>query len=165
MSVYEQIIQLLNSHNIKYQSLQHEPTPTCEDSARVRGTSSDQGAKALICYADKNPILIVLPCSRKLDAKLFKSIFNVKDLRFATPAEVTQLTNLQIGAIPPIGSVLGLPVYVDNSLSLNIQIAFNAGDRTRSIIMPCSDYLNLTKPILGNFVSSSATSTANPPLS
>ncbi|KKU29253.1 MAG: YbaK/prolyl-tRNA synthetase associated region [Candidatus Amesbacteria bacterium GW2011_GWA2_47_11b] len=145
MTVYESIIQLLDNHNIKYRALSHEPTPTCEDSARVRGTSSDQGAKALVCYADKQPIMIVLPCSRKLDPKLFKSLFGVKDLRFATPDEVIQLTSLSVGAIPPLGHLFGLPTYVDAELAKNQTIAFNAGDRTKSVIMAYSDYVPLSQ--------------------
>lgn len=145
MSVYEKIIQLLQSKNIKYQALEHEPTPTCEDSARVRGTSQDQGAKALVCYADKKPVLIVLPCSRKLDPKLFKKLYAINDLRFAAPDEVTQLTGLQIGAIPPLGNLFNLPTYVDQTLSAESQIAFNAGDRTKSVIMSYSDYASLAQ--------------------
>lgn len=145
MSVYEKIIQLLDSHNIKYQALEHEPTPTCEDSARIRGTSSDQGAKALVCFADKRPILIVLPCSRKLDFKAFKKLFTINDLRFATPDEVKSLTSLEIGAIPPLGHIFNLPTYVDQTLGDNKTIAFNAGDRTKSVIMAYSDYVQIAQ--------------------
>lgn len=140
MTVYEKIINLLDEQHIQYQALEHEPTPTCEDSARVRGTSMDQGAKALICVADKKPILIVLPCSQKLDVKLFKQRFSIKDLRFASPDEIQDLTGLQIGAIPPLGVILGLPTYVNSLLQSQTTIAFNAGDRTRSIIMEYVDF-------------------------
>ena len=145
MSVYEKIIQLLQNNKIEYQALEHEPTPTCADAARVRGTSLDQGAKALVCFADKKPILVVLPCSRKLDPKLFKKLYTIHDLRFATPDEVTQLTGLQIGAIPPLGNLFNLPTYVDQTLSAESQIAFNAGDRTKSVIMLYSDYASLNQ--------------------
>ena len=151
MSVYEKIIQLLQSNNIQYQALEHEPTPTCEDSARVRGTSMDQGAKALICYGDKKPILIVLPCSKKLDAKAFKSLFGIKDLRFATPVEVESLTGLQIGAIPPFGHLFDMYNYVEENLSKNEIIAFNAGDRCKSITMKYMDYIRITGGIIGQY--------------
>ena len=151
MSVYEKIIQLLDSNNIKYQALEHEPTPTCEDSARVRGTSMDQGAKALICFADKKPILIVLPCSKKLDAKEFKGLFGVKDLRFGTPVEVESLTGLQIGAIPPLGKLFGMPTYVEKSLGTNETIAFNAGDRCKSVIIKYHDYESVSGGIIGQY--------------
>ncbi len=149
MSVYEKIIQILNSNNIEYQAFEHEPTKTCADSARIRGTTTDQGAKALVCFADKTPVMIVLPCSKKLDAKLFKLTFKVKDLRFATPEEVKQVTGLEIGSIPPWGSLFNLTTYLDQDLGQNAQIAFNAGDTQRSIIMNYSDYVLLEKPNIG----------------
>ena len=105
----------------------------------------DQGAKALVCYADKKPILIVLPCSRKLDFELFKKLYTIKDLRFATPEEVKILTSLEIGAIPPLGYLFNLPTYVDEKLGENKTIAFNAGDRTKSVIMSYSDYAPLSQ--------------------
>jgi len=151
MSVYEKIIQLLDSNNIEYQALEHEPTPTCEDSARVRGTSMDQGAKALICFGDKKPILIVLPCSTKLNVKKFKHQFNIKDLRFATPEEVENLTGLQIGAIPPFGHLFEIPTYVEENLGLNTVIAFNAGDRRRSVTMNYADYMSVCGGIIGQY--------------
>lgn len=151
MSVYEKIIQLLENNNIAYQALEHEPTPTCEDSARVRGTSMDQGAKALICFGDKKPVLIVLPCSQKLDAKAFKNSFGIKDLRFATPDEVQELTGLQIGAIPPLGKLFGMPTYIEKNLGTNESIAFNAGDRCKSVIMKYIDFETVSGGIIGQY--------------
>lgn len=151
MSVYEKIIQLLEENKCLYQARDYEPTPTCEDSARVRGTSMDQGAKALICFADKKPILIVLPCSIKLDAKKFKLDYGIKDLRFATPDEVQELTGLQIGAIPPLGNLFGMPTYIEKNLGTNESIAFNAGDRCKSVIMKYIDYETVSGGIIGQY--------------
>lgn len=149
MSVYEKIIQILKNSNIEYQALEHEPTKTCADAARIRGTSADQGAKALVCVADKRPILIVLPCSKRLDPKAFKRRFAIRDLRFATPLEVTQITSLEIGSIPPFGSLFKLTTYLDSSLSTQNKIAFNAGDVCKSIIMKYSDFVDIEKPQIG----------------
>ncbi len=147
MSVYEKIIQILKSNNIEYQALEHEPTKTCAEAARIRGTTPQQGAKALVCIADKKPIMIVLPCSRKLDVKLFKRECEIKDLRFATPDEVKQITGLEIGSIPPFGGLFNLTTHLDLTLSSQKQIAFNAGDICRSIIMDYEDYLRLENPV------------------
>src|SRR3989338_4865683 len=42
------IIHLLRKHNIRFEHLTHEPTPTSEDSARVRGVPMSIGIKAMI---------------------------------------------------------------------------------------------------------------------
>lgn len=39
----------------------------------------------------------------------------------ASPEEVTQLTGLKIGAIPPVGKAINLPSYFDQSLKSNNQ--------------------------------------------
>lgn len=147
MSVYDQIIGRLQKTRVRFQQLQHQPTKTCADAARIRGTSENQGAKALICIADKKPILITLPCSQKVDFKEFKKKFNIKDLRLATVEEVKELTGLEVGSIPPFGSLFSLPTYMHQALETNNEIAFNAGDVTKSIIMNCSDYILMEKPV------------------
>ena len=156
MTVHDQIIELLRSHKIKYQHLKHEPVKTCQDAAKIRGTSPDQGAKALVCFTDNKPIMIVLPCSRKIDFRLFKSLFHIKDLRLATPAEVLSLTSLEIGSIPPLGTLFSLPTYVDSSLSTQSQIAFNAGDHSRSVTMSFSDFAKINPATQADFSSTNA---------
>lgn len=151
MDVFNKIKQLLDQAGIQYQVMDHERVHTCEDAAKIRGTSPDQGAKALVCVADGQPILIVLPCSTKLDVKEFKRWQRIKDLRFATPEEVTKITGIEVGAIPPIGKALGLTTYVEEQLLKEKQICFNAGVHTRSMIMKSKDYLQIVKPEVGSF--------------
>lgn len=147
MTAYEKILARLDEANVKYKAVQHQPTKTCADAARIRGTSENQGAKALVCVADKKPILITLPCSHRLDFKQFKKKFGIKDLRLATVDEVRDLTGLEVGSIPPFGSLFSLPTYMRQALETNDEIAFNAGEVTKSVIMKCSDYIQVEKPV------------------
>jgi hypothetical protein len=54
MSVFEQVENLLRQQRLDFHVLRHEPVYTSEEAARIRGTPSSSGAKALIC---KGPIL------------------------------------------------------------------------------------------------------------
>lgn len=149
--VFEKIIEILKDNQINYQLLKHEPVFTSEEAAKVRGTSIKQAAKALVFYADKMPIMIVLPGDKKIDVKKFKKAHQAKDLRMATPKEVEELIGVKIGAVHPLGMIHGLPVYVDNSLGKNQEVVFSAGLHTRSIKMKYRDWFRLAKPKLGNF--------------
>lgn len=149
--IYKDIIILLNKNNITYQLFEHEPVYTSCDAAKIRKTKESQGAKALVFLADKKPILLVLPGNKKVDAKLFKKTFNIKDLSFAKPEKVLELTGLEIGAIPPLGNVINLPTYVDKSLLNEEEIVFNAGAHTKSIKMKTKDFLKLCGPIINSF--------------
>ena len=55
------------------------------------------------------------------------------------------------GAVPPFGSIFNVPLYVDESLILQGDtISFNAGMRTRSVIMNTQDYLKVENPTIVN---------------
>src|SRR5438132_14112066 len=47
-NVRNEIIRLIKHHEMEFQHMTHEPTPTSEDSARVRGTSPEEGVKSII---------------------------------------------------------------------------------------------------------------------
>ncbi len=151
MTVYDQIIRLLDEYHSSYKTMEHPAVTTSAQAAAVRGTSPDQGAKALICRADSGPVMIILPGTRRINTKSFKALFHFKDVRFVTPDELFQLTGLPVGAVPPFGHLFNLPTYLDSSLSSQIQIAFNAGDLCRSVIMNYSDYIKIELPLLGDF--------------
>lgn len=149
--IYESIIRLLKKNNIIYQLFEHEPVYTSAEAARIRQTKETQGAKALLFLADKKPILLVLPGNKKVDTKTFKKTFNIKDLSFAKPEQVLELTGLEVGAVPPFGNVMNLPTYIDKSLLNEDEIVFNAGAHTKSIKMKTADFLKLCKPIIDLF--------------
>ncbi len=151
MTPHKKLLECLDKSGFKYEARSHDPTPTCSDSARVRGTTEDQGAKALVCLVDKMPSIIVLPCSKKLDTKSFKRSFGKRDVRFATPEEVTNITGLVIGSIPPFGSLFGVPTYCDAALGHSQSIAFNSASLTDSVIISFGDYLQIEKPFMGQF--------------
>jgi Ala-tRNA(Pro) deacylase len=152
MTVFEKIIQLLDENGVKYQVLEHERVHTCEEAARIQGTNPDQGAKALVCIGDKKPMLIVLPCSKRLKMKNFKKKVGIKDLRLASVEEVRELTGLEPGAIPPFGKVVGLPTHVDAELLEQKEICFNAGLHEKSVLMSPKDYVRVMKPKVGRYV-------------
>ena len=143
---YEEIIKLLKTNNIDYKETEHEPVYTSEQAAKVRGVSISQGAKSLLLKAKDNFVLAVLPGDRKLDSKRFKNLLKIRDFHFALPEEVKDKMGCEIGACYPFGNLIGLPTYVDNSLSKNEIISFNPGVHNRSIEITWRDFYSLVKP-------------------
>ena len=150
-SAFEQLLDFLNQAAIDYQLFEHKPVFTSEEAAKVRGTKPEQGAKALVMYADRNPIMVVLPGNLKVDVKQLKADLGFKDIKMATPEEVRKLTGVEIGAVPPFGNLFKMSLYVESKLSANYEIAFNAGRHDRSIKMKYADFIKLTKPQIGSF--------------
>lgn len=143
---YEEIIKLLKTNKISYKEIEHEPVYTSEQAAKVRGISISQGAKSLLLKCKDNFILAVLPGDCKLNSKKLKNLLKIKGFRFALPEEVKEKMGCEIGACYPFGNLIGLPTYIDNSLSKNDIVSFNPGLHTRSIEIKWRDFHSLVKP-------------------
>lgn len=126
--------------------LHHEPTPTSEDSARVRGEDIAIGGKALLLKCDQDFHLFVISAAQRLDSKAIRKHLGVKKVRFATAEELMESTGLIPGSVPPFGRpILDFQLYIDTSVAENPRIAFNAGSITDSIILDIQDYLEVAQ--------------------
>jgi Ala-tRNA(Pro) deacylase len=151
--VVAQIISLLEEHYYWFETFEHEPVRTSQEAAKIRsGYSLEQGAKALIIRLkySKNEskfVMLVLPGDARFDKQKVAEAFKTKDIRFATEAEVGEITSgVELGGVPPFGNLFGLDVIVDPSLLEHEKIIFNAGDRRFSIAMKTDDYVTLVQP-------------------
>ncbi len=149
--VYGNILELLDENEIEYQKYEHEPVFTSEEAAKIRETSIHQGAKALVLQADKEFVMLVLPADLKADLDIFKKAKSFKKLVMASKESVKAKTGLEVGCIPPFGSLLGLKTFVDSRLSENDEIAFNAGRHDKSVKMNYKDYIKAENPEVINF--------------
>jgi Ala-tRNA(Pro) deacylase len=157
-SVFDRIVRHLTATGATFRTIEHSPTPTSVDAARARGEPLGCGAKALVLKGDGTFRLFVLAADRKLQSKLIKSALGLKDLRFATAGELLALTGLVPGGVPPFGEpVLPLPLYADADLGTRFpQVAFNAGDLCRSIVMPAADWEAAARPTRLRFTEDAA---------
>lgn len=150
--VFEAILKHVKSAKVPYQYIHHQPTYTCEESAKARCESLEVGAKAMLMKANDSYSLFVLSASKKIDSKKIKSFLGVRSLRFASPEELLELTSLVPGSVPPFGKpILPFQLYVDHSIEELSHVAFNAGSLSDSIIISGKDYLDLCNGILCSF--------------
>lgn len=98
-------------------------------------------------------VMLVFPADQKFDSKKVLAALGLKNLRFATEAEVTDITGgVQIGGVPPFGNLFNLKVYADPSIFENEKMVFNAGDRGFSVAIKSADYKILVKPEIANLI-------------
>jgi Ala-tRNA(Pro) deacylase len=100
----------------------------------------------VIC-GDNGFAMLALPASTVVDFQELRAALGLTHVRLATETELGQLfPDCDLGAMPPFGSLYGLPVYVDSSLLRDEQIAFNGGTHRDVIHMRLDDYRRLTEP-------------------
>lgn len=142
--MFEKIKTWLIEQGIEFKEVCHEPTLTSEQSARARGEDLSTGGKALLMKVGSEYKLFIISASKKVDSRAIKAYFGAKKLRFADKDELMALTSLVPGSVPPFGEpFFNLELFIDESLTNNEKIAFNAGSLTNSIIMKMDDYLKI----------------------
>jgi Ala-tRNA(Pro) deacylase len=105
---------LLDQHGVVFKEIEHEPTHTSEESAKVRGEPLEVGAKALVMRLGEDYGVFVLPADRKVDSGAIKRHLGLKGLRFATPEELLASTGLVPGSVPPFGHpILPMRLFAD----------------------------------------------------
>lgn len=143
---FNKIINWLDKGNVPKRVLHHEPTPTSEDSARVRGEDIAIGGKALLLKCGNEFHLFVISAAKRLDSKAIRKHLGVKKVRFASAEELMERTGLIPGSVPPFGHpILDFKLYIDTSVAENPRIAFNAGSITDSVILDIKDYLEMAQ--------------------
>jgi len=146
--VLQSIITLLDTNDISYRLIHHEPTFTSEQSAAVRGEDLRIGGKAILMKTGDDFRLLVISAELRVDSKAIKKHLGASGLRFATAEELRELTGLVPGSVPPFGRpILPFELYADPSVFANDRIAFNAGSLTDSIVMSSADYRAIARPV------------------
>jgi Ala-tRNA(Pro) deacylase len=153
--ILQAVRDLLTGNEIDFREVEHEPTLTSEESARARGEDLRLGGKALVIKTGDEFRLFVLSAALKADSSAIKARFRCKKIRFASAAELQQMTGLAPGSVPPFGKpILPFDLFVDRSILANERIAFNAGSLRHSIIINVSDYVRVAKPEIFDFSAS-----------
>lgn len=151
-AVFNSIRKYLDEHQVAYEVRRHEPTLTSEAAAEARGEELRTGAKALLMKCGDEFRLLVLPADCRLDSKAVRRMTNVRKARFATKEELLEFTGLVPGSVPPFGKpVLPFPLHIDERLTDNERVAFNAGMLTRSIVLPATEYFRVANGAIGQF--------------
>jgi Ala-tRNA(Pro) deacylase len=149
--VTDRVEALLREAGVEFRLYSHAPVFTSAEAARVRGTTPEEGAKALLMKADAHFYLVVISGVLRVDNKALRRLLGVHGARFATAEELLQLTGCRPGAVPPFGNLFGLPVLMDESLRRCEQVSFNAGSNSWSVTMRREDLERLIQPRVGAF--------------
>lgn len=151
-NVRNEIIRLLRQGDAAFEHLTHEETPTSEDSARVRGTSLAEGVKSIIVRGknSKKNYQLNIPSHLKLDMKAVSELVGEK-CEFEEPTVIKERFGLEVGGIPPFGTLFNLDTYYDERIKLNERAAFNCGLRQESIVMRADDLIRVVQPKFGSF--------------
>jgi len=141
------LLEFLDSQHIKYSTIEHSPAYTAQEVAASSHTPGKELAKSVIVKIDSQVIMAVLPASRRINFDRLKQVSGAKTVELATEREFADLfPDCQLGAMPPFGNLYDVPVLVDESLTDDEEIVFNACNHHELIRLAFEDFTELVKP-------------------
>ena len=147
-NVVHRLTEAMRQSGIEFTLSSHREVRTSAEAAEVRGTTLHSGAKALIVKGDHGFVMLVMPADMNLHGSVARRQMESRRMRFATPAELLELTGLLPGSVPPFGSLFNLKTICDERLADNERINFNAGSRSQSIQLSYRDYVAFESPLI-----------------
>jgi prolyl-tRNA editing enzyme YbaK/EbsC (Cys-tRNA(Pro) deacylase) len=155
-----QVLRYLDRAGIKYRLVEHRKVYTAWDASQTQHLDPRTVVKSLVVRLDTRPVLVLLAAAQRLDFNKFKQVVNrhrrqerekaVKKVSLVTEAFLRKLPG-QLGSIPPFGGLLGMPVWMDNSLRRKPKLSCPSGDNSISIELSTKAYLRLETPQGGSF--------------
>jgi Ala-tRNA(Pro) deacylase len=124
----------LDRRDIEYEMLEHERAFTGIEEAHALGVKADEVIKTVICDTAGDHVALVLPSGERLDMSLVREVLGDPEATLANEAEITRdFGGFELGALPPIGSLLGVETIVDPTVHDHGPVIFAAGTQTASV--------------------------------
>ncbi len=137
----------LDSHDVLYVVLSHSPAYTAQEIARAAHVPGQEMAKTVMVRLDDELVMIVMPAPAKVRFGRLREASGAAEVELAREKDFVQLfPGCELGAMPPFGNLYDIPVIVDEALTHDTEICFNAGTHTELIRMSYADFDALVKP-------------------
>jgi len=153
MPLNERLRTFLDSNHAEFTLTTHSKAFTAREVALAERLPPREVAKSVVLFGDAEYHLLVIPASKLVDFQELRPALGLSQARLATEDEIGRLfPDCELGAMPPFGSLYGLPVYLDASLASEPIIAFNAGTHREVIHMPTAEFRRLATPVIVSLV-------------
>ena len=137
-----QVTEHLETHGVAFVPITHQQTYTSIAEARALGIEASEVLKTVAVRVAGGYALMAVPATGRLDMHLVQAAVGDRHVRLATEEELLRdFPGIELGALPPLGSLLGAPLYVDQEVLQHETVVFAAGSRTESVQLRTADLL------------------------
>jgi len=137
----------LDQQHVPYTTLAHARTVTAQETADAAHIGNRDFAKTVMLKVDGALAMMVMPAAYRVDLTRLSRALGGPVVELAEEPEFKDtFPDCEVGAMPPFGNLYGVPVFVDERLTAQDEIAFNAGTHTEAVRMPYAEFERLALP-------------------
>lgn len=152
MTILKKLKDYLEKNGVSYEVGFHSEVFTAQEIAAAQHVPGKEMAKVVMVKADGKMLMLVLPASYQIDMKKLKKVLKAKKIGIAKEKQFEELfPDCEVGAMPPFGNLYNLEVWVDQVLTEDASIVFQAGNHIETVKIKYSDYAKLVNPKVGDF--------------
>jgi Ala-tRNA(Pro) deacylase len=124
----------LERRGVRFEVLPHGPVRTSLAEARALHLPPGDVVKVVVLELPEGPALALVPADRSVDLVAAASALEVGSVRLADEATIaSRFPEFELGAVPPLGSLLHVPVVIDPAVLDHATITFPAGTARESV--------------------------------
>ncbi len=123
------LVAWLSAHDVDHELHEHRRTQTARQTARAERVDPRTFAKVVgVHVVDDRDALLVIDATDQVDLAKARVALGHESVRLLTESELAALApDCEVGAIPAVGELFGLPTYADYAVEDDDEISFNAG--------------------------------------
>ena len=132
----------LETRGVPFELIAHQQAYTSVAEAGALGIDASEVVKTVAVRVASGYALMAIPATCRLDMHLVQAAVGDRHVRLATEQELLRdFPGFELGALPPLGSLLGAPLYLDQEVLQHETVVFAAGSQTESVQLRTADLL------------------------
>ena len=152
MAIAPRLRQFLEENQVPYEVQTHPEAYTAQEIAAALHVKGKFLAKVVMVRDGERMLMTVLPATHRVNLDRLREVLGSPEARLATEEEFKDLfPDCEPGAEPPFGNLYHLEVLVDQSLTEDERIYFNAGTHHETVSIRYEDFHRLVKPQVAQF--------------
>jgi len=154
MAIVEELLleSYLRSKGAHFDVIMHAETDDALEKSDILEVPSYGILKSLLIKGDLGEAVAVLPASRRINLRLLSKLTGDHHARLAGEDELDwEYPSVELGALPPLGRLLGIPTYVDATVLEHDLVIVSSGRRNESLMIKTADLFHGESVIAGLF--------------
>ena len=132
----------LETRGVPFGPIAHQKVYTSIAEAGALGIDASEVLKTVAVRVAGGYALMAVPAACRLDMHQVEAAVGDRDARLATEEELLRdFPDFELGALPPLGSLLGAPLFIDQQVLQHETVVFAAGSQTESVRLRTADLL------------------------
>jgi Ala-tRNA(Pro) deacylase len=142
----------LDEMGVAYRLSHHDTAYTASALAEKEHLKGRRVIKPVVVQADGQFYMCALPASHRIDMDALARQLEVNSVNLLDERRLAEMfPDCELGAAPPIGRLYGITTLMDESLTADDHVTFQAGTHSDAVTMTLADYRRVAQPEIAYF--------------